>query len=100
MQQKERRGAWVLFVAILVFGALVWGYGGYQRDKERNLIELASERDDAKADSDSVKVPKESHEKKTNKPMARRKKSGRSNTEPTPARDILGDEVDNTARHN
>lgn len=38
MQQKERKGAWVLFLAILMFGTAVLGYGYYKRKTAEKVV--------------------------------------------------------------
>lgn len=68
MQQNERKGAWTLFVAILIFGALVWGYGGYERDKARKeSVKVASEMPYKIVEKDSTEYNKVKSERKRGK---------------------------------
>ena len=98
MQQKERKGAWTLFIAILLFGAIVWGYGGYERDKERKAaeeIKLEKIEQREEPSEDSVDTVKRSQKKK-NYNNRRQGKSGKKKEETTTVRDIRSDEINST----
>lgn len=45
MRQEERKGAWTLLIAILIFGAMVWGYGGrkFREDKAKEETEMTEQ---------------------------------------------------------
>ncbi len=98
MQQRERKGAWVLFMTILLFGAAVFGYGYYKRKAiEKTALELSaspSSGDDMRnrettMSSDSIKMFERSGKEK------KKRKSGRKNSDKKEyrMRDILADSI-------
>lgn len=110
MQQGERKGAWVLFVAVLLFGALVWGLGGRMRrdeekkEKERNEAKQQEYERQVAAESDSIaaaieKAAIEKAEADSMRKAERKTKSGKkdvastSHTSAKPTRDILSDSI-------
>lgn len=100
MQQNERKGAWTLFVAILIFGALVWGYGGYEREKARTeSVKVTSEMPGKIVETDSAeyhidKSKNKRGKKENNKGGKRRKgKTKGKGDAKEPVRDILADPI-------
>ena len=96
MQQKERKGAWVLFVAILLFGAIVWGYGGYERDKEKRAaeeIKLENIEENEALSEDSVNTAGDSTTSKKGKRKRVQSKSVREKRSVESVRDIRSDTI-------
>ena len=99
MQQNERKGAWTLFVAILIFGALVWGYGGYERDKARKeSVKVTADMPEKNTETDSLDYPKGKSEskraKKDSKKGEKKGKRGKSkDASNEDVRDILADPI-------
>lgn len=97
MQQKERKGAWVLFVIILIFGAIVFGYGQCRRIEARKILaEQSLNRPDTLAlnqrrgDNVDVTLKKGKSKKKRNK---KSRKSKYYDGHKEKVRDILADTI-------
>ena len=101
MRQDERKGAWTLLIAVLVFGALVWGYGGkkFREDREAERQNQQTEMAvlEAPADSTALKgIGKSASDKATrNKPSSSKDRSSASSSRSSssPSRDILADTI-------
>lgn len=107
MRQEERKGAWTLLIAILIFGAMVWGYGGrkFREDKAKEQTEqteqaienVAAAETAESADSivseknvqNTKAVPWEAASKSSKKNKSENKKSVTT----TSQRDILSDTI-------
>ncbi len=106
MRQDERKGAWTLLVAVLVFGAIVWGIGGRQfredrmkaeenQDIEVNVIKNPAD-STANADKGVSKKKKDKNSSKKNKKSTRGSTGKKSSAAISSSRDILSDTIKNS----
>lgn len=94
MRQDERKGAWTLFVVVLLFGAVVWGIGGrkYREDRQRSEDKDNIGQQIIRQPADSVNNDVLKTKTKKSKKSASSVKTKSSDAD-IPSRDLLSDTI-------
>lgn len=103
MQQRERRGAWVLMVIILIFGVVVFGYGCHRRNQAKKTAteqirkfkekKIKEEQEKKLHEIDSVNNGEKSKNVKGYIKEAKKRKSRKSNSKTDKSKDIEREKV-------
>lgn len=97
MRQDERKGAWTLLIAVLVFGALVWGIGGRKFREDRRQAEERQETQISVMENPADSVNDRTSNGSSHKRKRRASDRSKANNSPSAAtvatRDILADTI-------
>ncbi len=97
MRSEERKGAWLLLIGVLVFGALLWGLGGrYARggsveDDVKTEMTVLSSGPDSISVKDTTIVEQRLKGRRSKK--TKHRKAERKYVQDTPVRDLLSDTI-------